>query len=48
VDTIQNNNSEEPDLGFVELGLRTLKIMFQLIAVYCFADQVSPFFYQQF
>lgn len=31
-----------------EVALRSLWIMIQLFAVYLLAEQVSPFFYQQF
>lgn len=37
-----------PEVGRVELAVRTALIFFQIAAAYLLAEQVSPFFYQQF
>lgn len=49
--TVARNTSSgaaEPPMSARELALRSLKIVLELFAVYCMAEQVSPFFYQQF
>jgi hypothetical protein len=38
----------EPDAGKLEIALRSLWICVQVAAAYLLAEQVSPFFYQQF
>ena len=37
-----------PDMPWWQFFLRCLWIAVQLIAVYCLANQVGPFFYQRF
>ena len=37
-----------PDVGSMELAVRTALIFLQIAAAYLLAEQVSPFFYQQF
>ena len=37
-----------PEVGRVELAIRTALIVLQIAAAYLLAEQVSPFFYQQF
>lgn len=36
------------DMSFGEFSLRCIWIVFQILASYCLANQVTPFFYQQF
>jgi len=36
------------EVGRLELAVRTALIFFQIAAAYLLAEQVSPFFYQQF
>lgn len=37
-----------PEVGRLEFALRTALIFLQIAASYLLAEQVSPFFYQQF
>jgi hypothetical protein len=42
-------STERPaEVGSVELAVRTVLIFLQIAAAYLLAEQVSPFFYQQF
>jgi hypothetical protein len=37
-----------PEMSASEYYLRCLWVVVQLVAAYCFANEASPFFYQQF
>ena len=45
---VTERTAERPEVGRVELAVRTALIFLQIAAAYLLAEQVSPFFYQQF
>lgn len=45
---VESKVDRSPDVGRIELAIRTALIFLQIAAAYLLAEQVSPFFYQQF
>jgi hypothetical protein len=50
IDRLRGRSRSSPDepIPWWEFGLRCVWIVLQLMAAYCLANQVSPFFYQRF